>query len=406
MSTSLAYHTQGIIGFQHQSFKYSEEVVVQRLERKEFRCPQCFNSSVKVYPIRTRKIQGVPYGTKPTYFELDIHRIYCPKCQLSTVEKIPFISHPKARITSALERTIIELRPEMTIFAISKYFHIDWRIIKGVEKRYLKRKFKHIKLKNVKYIGIDEIAIGHDEEKKTAYWTIVRDLDSGSVLHVDRGKDGAALKGFLKRLRRSKAKIEVVAMDMGRAFNSWVKKHLSKANIVFDHFHVIKLMNEKIDKVRRRIAADLDDKEKEILKNQRYTLLRNEEDLSSEAAEHLAEVKAAFQELADVHMMKEYLRSIYRIAKNASEAEIALKFWIKLAKQIKSDHLQKMVKTLESHWDGIIGFWQFGGITNAAMEGFNNKVRTMLRQAYGYRDDEYMRLKIFDLPNHKLQVVV
>lgn len=405
MSTSLAYHTQGIVGFQHESFTFSGGVVIQRLERKEFRCPQCLNSSVKVYFIRTRRIQGLPYGTKPTFFELAIHRIYCPKCHRSGMEELPFTSHPKARITTALERTIIELRPEMTINAISKYFHLDWRLVKACEKRYLKKKFTHIKLKEVRYIGIDEIAIGHDDEGKTAYWTIVRDLDSGAVLHVDRGKDGNALKGFLKRLRRSKAKIELVAMDMGRAFISWVKEHLSQANIVFDHFHVIKLMNEKIDKARRKIAAKLDDKAKEVLKKQRFTLLRNAEDLSEEATEHLEEIKATFQELADLHMMKEYLRSIYRVATSAASAEIALQFWIKIAKEIKSEELQKMVGTLEKHWDGILGFWQFGGITNAAMEGFNNKIRTLLRQAYGYRDHEYMRLKIFDLPNRKLQVI-
>ncbi|MFA5168984.1 MAG: hypothetical protein WC530_10705 [Candidatus Omnitrophota bacterium] len=88
----------------------------------------------------------------------------------------------------------------MTIRAISKYFQLDWRIVKFTEKRYLKRKFKHIKLKEVRYIGIDEIAIGHDDAGKTAYWTIVRDLDSGAVLHVDRGKSGEALRRFLNRV--------------------------------------------------------------------------------------------------------------------------------------------------------------------------------------------------------------
>ena len=143
MSTSLAYHTQGIIGFQHQSFTFSGGIAIQRLERKEFRCPQCFNFSVNIYPIRTRRIQGLPYGTKATFFELDIHRIYCSKCRCSSVENLPFTSHPKARITTALERTIIELRPEMTISAISRYFQLDWRIIKACEKRYLIKNLYH-----------------------------------------------------------------------------------------------------------------------------------------------------------------------------------------------------------------------------------------------------------------------
>lgn len=68
MSTSLAYHTQGIIGFQHQSYEFSGGVAIQRLIRKEFRCPRCFHSAVKTYPIRTRRIQGLPYGTKTTFF--------------------------------------------------------------------------------------------------------------------------------------------------------------------------------------------------------------------------------------------------------------------------------------------------------------------------------------------------
>ena len=165
-------------------------------------------------------------------------------------------------------------------------------------------------------------------------------------------------------------------------------------------------MNEKIDKARRKVAAKLDDKEKEVLKKQHFTLLRNAEDLTEEATEHLKEIKETFQELADLHMMKEYLRSIYRVATSVTSAGIALPFWIKIAKEIKSGELQKMVDSLEKHWDGILGFWQFDGVTNAAMEGFNNKVRTLLRQAYGYRDHEYMRLKIFNLPNNKLQVVV
>ncbi len=146
-------------------------------------------------------------------------------------------------------------------------------------------------------------------------------------------------------------------------------------------------MNEKIDKARRRITATLDDKEKEVLKKQRFTLLHNEEDLDEEAAEHLEEIKTTFQELADLHMMKEYLRSIYRVATSEWSAEIALRFWIKTARGMKSDLLQKMVGTMEKHRKGV-------------------KVRTMLRQAYGYRDDEYMILKIYDLPNRKLKVVI
>ena len=90
----------------------------------------------------------------------------------------------------------------------------------------------------------------------------------------------------------------------------------------------------------------------------------------------------------------------------ASQAEDALLRWVKAALQIQSDQLHKMAKTILQHWDGILGFWHFGNLTNAAMEGFNNKVRTMLRQAYGYRDLEYMRLKIFNLPENNIKIII
>ena len=401
MSTSLIYHTQGIVGFQHERLLFSEGKAVQRISRREFRCPLCHAGSVSIYPLRERLIQGLPYGTKATYFKVTVHRIYCRKCKQITVEKLPFLSHSEARQTQAFERTIIELRRDMTISAISRHYNIAWSSVKEIEKRYLQRKFRRIPMKKVRIIGIDEIAIGRIGGRRPAYWTIVRDLEAGSVLCVDKGKDGDSLRGFLQRLKRSRAKIELVAMDMGKSFVAWVKENLPDAKIVFDHFHVIKMMNEKLDIVRRRTMVRLDDDERRILKNKRFLLLQNQEDLSEEATAELAKLKKHFKELADMHMMKETLRSIYRIAMSPVEAETALRDWCDKAMLIPSIWLHKMAKTILSHWDGILGYWRYNALTSAGMEGFNNKVRTLIRQAYGYRDEEYMILKIHDLPNKR-----
>ena len=387
--------------FNTKALIFPKKKVVQHLEKKEHRCPKCLNPSVSAYPIRERQIQAMPYGNKPTYFKVTIHRIYCPKCKTSFMENLPFLSHPEARLTTTFERTILDLRPDMTISAISRHYHVPWHTGKAIEKRYFKRKYRKIPLKNVHIIGIDEIAVGHLAGHKPAYWTIVRDLVSGAVLHVDKGKDGDFLRDFLKKIRRSKAKIELVALDMERAFVAWVTENLPDAKIVFDHFHVIKLMNEILDNARRKTMAQLDANQRSALKNKRFVLLRNEEDLDANAAKDLATIKDHFKELADLHMMKESLRSIYRVVDNPLEAELALDEWCKQALSLDSAYLKKMVKCLRQHWDGVLGFWKYDSLTSAGMEGFNNKVRTMIRQAYGFRDEEYMRLKIFDLPNKR-----
>lgn len=400
MSTSLLYHTQCVVGFQHECFEFSEGKVIQHIKRQKIKCPCCRHESISAYPLRERMVQSLPYGNKPTFLKFTVHRIYCPRCGKEYVERFHFLSHPEARQTTALERTIVELRRDMSIHAISQYYHIPWSTVKNIEKRYLQTKFKTIPLKKVKVIGIDEIAIGR-KKGKPVYWTIVRDLVSGVVLHVDKGKEGDSLKSFLFRLHCSKAKIELVAMDMGAAYTLWVKENLPGAAIVFDHFHVIKLMNDKLDMVRRRTMAQLDDDESKLLKKKRFLLLHNQEDLNEEAAADLAELKEHFKELGELHMMKEALRSIYRVVMTADEAETALRDWCAKAMRIQSKPLQSMVKTIQSHWDGILGFWKYDGLTSAGMEGFNNKVRTMIRMAYGYRDEEYMALKIYDLPNKR-----
>ncbi len=404
MSTSLLYHTCRISGFQHQAFKYDGCSIIQCIERKTFSCSECLSDRVSTIPAGTRTIHCGNLGRKLFFAEINVHRIYCRNCKILATEHLPFLSHPKSRISRSLERTIIELRSEMSISGIANYFKLDWRTVKRCEKRYLKKKFRRIKLKKVRVIGIDEIYIKSQGKEK--YITIVRDLKSGAVLYIGNGKGADSLKNFSKRLRHSKAKITAIAMDMSKAYVSWAKKSLPNATIVFDHFHVIKLMNEKVDKVRRRIANKLADDQKKLLKNQRFLFLRNVEDLEPDAKMLLDNLRKTFRELGDVSMMKEAVRSIYYAAEDAFEAEAAFKNWCSIAKKTDVKELHDMAKTIENHLEGITAYWKTDGLSNAGMEGFNNKIRWLIRQAYGFKDKEYFTLKIYNLPNTKTEPVL
>ena len=383
MSTSLLYHTSGISGFQHQSYKYEKQSVIQCICRKTFCCDKCSSQRISMFFARKRRIHCGNIGRKLFFVEAEVHRIYCQNCKTLISEKLPYISHPKSRISTSLERTIVELRSEMSISAIAEYFKLDWRTVKECEKRYLKKKFKTIKLKNVNVIGIDEIYIKSQGEEK--YISVVRDLNSGAVLYVGNGKGADSLKNFAKRLRHSKAKITAIAMDMSKAYISWIKNNLPDAMMVFDHFHVIKLMNDKVDKVRRRVSAGLDEQQRKLLKNQRFLFLRNVENLEPDAKLLLDNLRNIFKELGDVSMMKEALRSIYRMANNDVQAEAAFKNWCSIARKTEIKELDDMAKTIENHLEGIIAYWKTDGLSNASMEGFNNKIRWLIRQAYGFK---------------------
>lgn len=398
MQTSDAYHTQGIRGFKVVSTKYLQGDSIVALEPKlnrQAQCPACssFNADLRSTG-EIRRILGLPTGPHKTFFEVTIYRVDCKDCGRSHREPIPF-SAKYARHTKALERSVIELRQEMSIKAVAEFVGLDWRAVKEIEKQRLGKKYKHVVLKDVRIIGIDEIYVGRRKFK-----TIVRDLESGAVLFVGDGKGGDALKPFAKKIRSSgKCKIEVVAMDMSAGYSAWVKNELKTAVIVFDHFHVIQLMNKKLDELRRKTMRELDEEQKKSLKNKRFHLLKAEEKLNENEADELEQLKALFEELSTSHVMKERLRSIYRTAKDEDDARVLFEGWIKDAQGSGIPCLKTMSKTLTRHLEGVLGYWKFNQLTNAGMEGFNNKIRWLIRQAYGFRDPEYFRLKVFDLPS-------
>ncbi|HBM16644.1 MAG TPA: ISL3 family transposase [Lentisphaeria bacterium] len=403
MSTSLLYHTQCIRDYQYESTEYKDGHVIFNIRRKFFNCSKCNCPQVSVTISRERLIKGEKIGRKLFFLKVPVHRIYCSQCKSTTIENVSFISSPKARITRSLERTIVELRSEMCISAIAEFFGLDWKTVKDCEKRHLEKKFRYIPLKNVEVIGIDELYVKTQGREK--YITIVRDLESGAVLYVGDGKGADSLQAFNLKLKHSEAKITTVAMDMSKAYVSWGKNSLPEALIVFDHFHVIKLMNEKLDKVRRRVAGEIDEEQRKLLKNQRYLFLRNVENLEPDAKQLLDNLRNVFKELGDVSMMKEGLRSIYQISRNCSQAEAAFKNWCAIARQTQIKELEAMSKTIENNLQGIIAFWKTNKLSNAGMEGFNNKVRWLIRQAYGFQDKDYFILKIFNLPNTKTEAV-
>jgi len=397
MQTSDIYHTQGIKGFEVKSTKFSSEVTVRlhQSSKNPQECSVCQSTDVRVREVGLRKIRGLPCGNKKVCFEVSVFRLDCNKCESHCREVIPFVSK-WARQTKAVERSVIDLRREMSIKATAEFFGLDWRTVKDIEKRHLKTKFRRIRLRDVRIIGIDEIYVG-----KKKYKTIVRDLISGAVLFVGQGKGGEALAKFERRLRASKCKIQVVAMDMSSGYSAWVKRTISKAEIVFDHFHVIQLMNKKLDALRRTTMNKLDEDTRGQLKRKRKLLLNNEENLSETDHSQLEEIKETFDELSTTHAMKEKLRSIYRTAKLKEEARTLFEDWIKAAENSGIAVLKTMAKTIRSRLEGILAYWKFNELTNAGMEGFNNKIRWLIRQAYGFHDQDYFELKIYDLPTCK-----
>lgn len=234
------------------------------------------------------------------------------------------------------------------------------------------------------------------------------------MLHIATGKGGAALEEFGKRLKRRKNKqLDFIVMDMSSAFSCWARVNFPKTTVVIDHFHVIKLMNGRVDRVRRRNVREVkemvnscDDKEsKSILKDEadklkktKYLLLYSKENLSEKEYLRRLDLGIMYQEVGSAVIMRDMLQQIYRNSRGNVEARDALVSWCQECRDTEVPELISMAKTVTRYLDSIVAYWTSGGMNNGAHEGFNNKVRKLNGVAYGYKDQEYFWLRIYDLP--------
>jgi transposase len=403
MSTSLLYHAFGIRGYQYTRTDYQggQVIFTIRHEPETCRCSACGSPQVQSRGRVERRFRTVPIGSRATFVVLPVPRVECQACGVVRQVKLPF-ADPRRSYTRSFERYALELGRRMTIRDVARHLGVGWDVIKDIQKRDLSRRFAKPKLKHLRHIAIDEIAVA----KGHRYLTVVLDLDSGAVVFVGDGKGAKALKPFWKRLRGSKAKIEAVAMDMSKAYRAAVSTHLPEAKIVFDRFHVVKLFNEKLTQLRRDLHREATDTlQKKVLKGTRWLLLKAAENLDDKRNEKqkLDEALALNKSLATAYYMKEDLRQFWE-QPGKRFATAFLNDWIKRAEASGIKMLQEMAKTLAWHRSGLLAYYDVR-ITSGPMEGTNNKIKTMKRQAYGFRDKEFFKLKILAIHETKYELV-
>ena len=402
MSTSLLYHRFGIVGYRYVRQAFEDGMTTFRIEqpRERLRCSHCGSADVWAQGGVERFFHTLPIGNRPTFIELKVPRVYCLHCGLTRQVKVTF-ADPKKHYTHAFARYALDLLRHMTIQDVADHLVIGWDTIKEIQAKHLQRRFGRPKLHKLKQIAIDEISIG----KGHRYLTIVLNLLSGAVVFVGDGKGADALKPFWRRLRRARAKIEAVATDLSAAYLRAVRDNLKRAVPVFDHFHGIKLYNDKLSAFRRQLFHELTAAGQKLLKGIRWLLLKNPENLDPKKneGERLEKALRVNEPLAIVYYLKEDLRQIWA-QPNKAVARRVLKDWLARARASGIRMLAQVADTLESYQEGILNYYTYR-ISTGPLEGTNNKIKTMQRQAYGYRDHEFLKLRILGLHESRYALI-
>ncbi|MEZ6057481.1 MAG: ISL3 family transposase [Planctomycetaceae bacterium] len=403
MSTSALYRAIGMKGYEHVSATQSAERFTLRMRAPAdcVKCPGCQSKSVIRRGTVDRLLHAPPIGLRPTVLFVSTPRVECRQCGTVRTVVLPGVSSGKNH-TQSFARMVIDLRKLMTITDVALYLGVSTHMVRDIDKAWLAQHFAKPRLRDVKAIAIDEISVG----KGRKFLTIVMDLESGAIVFVGQGKGQAALTSFWNRLRGSKARICAVATDMSSAYYAAVQKNLPKATLVFDRFHIVKLMNEKLTTLRRELHREAEDQlQKSTLKGTRWLLLKHPDHLEPERndQERLQKALEMNHSLAVAYYLKEDLRQIWEQPAR-HEAARFLKDWCARARASGIRVLRTMANTLEGHRTGILNWYRFR-ISTGPLEGLNNKIKTMKRQAYGFRDTEYFTLKLYALHLTKFALI-
>lgn len=404
MSTSILYHGWNVKDYIYRSTEYAAGAIWFHIEKNPDKCvcPICGGRDVVLAGLvdPPPAVRAVPIGQKPVWLVLHLHRVECSTCG-RVVQEERLLAEPKKHYTHQLARYVLGLSRRMTIADIAQHLGMSWDTVKEIIKADLERRSEKVDWRNLRYIAIDEISVA----KGQRYFTVVLNLQTGRVLFVAESRKAEALAPFFKKLRRSRTKLEAVAMDMSAAYKLAVETYYRRpCAIVYDRFHVIKLLNEQIDEIRREEMRNAENDEmRTIIKGKRYLLLYGSENLRKRDVEPLKALLLLNANLCTAYILKEQLR-LFWDAPTRQAGEEFLREWMAAARGSGIKRLEKFAKTLHDHWDGLLAYFDHP-ITTGPLEGVNNSIKVLKRKAYGYRDVEFFKLRILFIHECKAKFV-
>ncbi len=279
-----------------------------------------------------------------------------------------------------------------TLKDVAEELHLDWHTVKALDKQYMAAQLARAGTPGPKAIGIDEISI----RKGHTYRIVVSDLiRRRPIWFGGEDRSEASMNQFYDWLGEKKSTgIRLAVMDMWKPFRNATHANAPHAAILFDKFHVIRHLNEALDKVRKTEYARLSGKERRYIKGQKYVLLSNHENLSLDARQSLKTLLGANKRLNTAYLLKESFGQLWSYEREGW----ARRFFDNWKASLKWQRLkpyEKFAEMIERHWDGIAAYCKpENKVSLGFVEGLNNKIRIIQRRAYGLRDEEYLRLKI------------
>lgn len=341
-----------------------------------FDCPTCGREGCGAYDTERHEWRHLNFFQHEAYLAARVPRVNCGDCGVKTVE-VPW-ARSGSGFTLLFEALIMMMAKAMPVKSIADIVKEHdtrlWRVLN----HYVHESRQEADFSTVTEVGVDETSSkrGHN------YVSLFVDMKSSQVLFVTEGKDASTLERFktdLEAHHGNPSNIQEVCCDMSPAFISGVEKHFPEAYMTFDKFHVLKILNEAVDEVRRQ-----EQQSRPELKRTRYLWLKNPENLKENQATTLEtlQVKKLNLKTARAYHIRLNFQEFWN--QPLQEAETFLKKWYFWATHSRLEPIREAAYTMKRHWDGILR-WFTSKLNNGILEGINSLIQAAKAKARGYR---------------------
>ena len=352
--------------------------VLGQYRAKEADCPRCGRPTWQIHQWHLQRKRDARLWNKVVWLALLKRRFRCRNCRKVFTEPDPACG-ARRRTTARLRETVAELASEATVRAVAR--------IEGVSEGLVERSWmeKHsvvrVPTSPHVFLGLDGFCV----RKPGRMWTGMWDLDTKDSIAFVPGERQADIQRMLER-HASRETVRAVATDLSEANRQAVELVLPDALVVADKFHVVALAGRALREVHG---------EKRQRGSVAWLLQRGVERLGREERGRLLAALTADPSLARAWALKEGLRAIYK-KQRGNEAAAALERWISEAQASGLRPYQRTAATLRKWRQEVLNYWRYP-ITNALVEGKHNRIKTLKRRAYGYRNDRSFLLRILSL---------
>lgn len=388
-------YTQSIPFFKGVITKYFEEdestgsyKAFIEMPVKEHRCPHCGNGTTYIKDYRLQTVRDLVVLGKPLIVTIRKRRYICKNCNTTFTEENPYIK----RYCHFPNRLYIESLTES--FRLQSFTSVAKRL--GVSVTSIIRWFDKLNCPHPKLpecIAIDEFRGNAGGEK---FQCNVADPVKHQVIDILPSRNTEDLcKHFLEYPYKERAEVKKIVMDLSTLFRSVAKTMFPEAKIVADKFHVIRVVINSLENVRKRIQKEFHATKRKWFKRSRYLLLKPEYKLTDEDKIELARMLNSSYDLEKAYVLKERFYEVFR-KQTRTEAKKELGNWLLLAADLSLPEFRHCITTF-SNWKTEIANIIGERVSNGFIEGSNNKIKVLKRISYGVRNFDRFRNRILYL---------